>query len=140
MGWLTMEELWWNKEGKLMTSAPSTYKIPAVNDCPADFRVRPFKNANHEDTILRSKAVGEPPLLLPFSVFFAMRDAAASVADDRVNPPLNAPAASADDAAEIDMTLRPGAASTCPPQWAASISCPVCWLDASPSPRAPQAT
>jgi len=92
MGWLTMEELWWNKAGKLMTSAPSTYKIPAVNDCPADFRVRLFKNANHEDTILRSKAVGEPPLLLPFSVFFAIRDAVASVADDRVNPPLNAPA------------------------------------------------
>jgi xanthine dehydrogenase large subunit len=92
MGWLTMEELWWNKEGKLMTSAPSTYKIPAVNDCPVDFRVRLFKNANHEDTILRSKAVGESPLLLAFSVFFAIRDAVASVADYRVNPPLNAPA------------------------------------------------
>ena len=92
MGWLTTEELWWNKDGKLMTSAPSTYKIPAVNDCPADFRVRLFKNANHEDTILRSKAVGEPPLLLSFSVFFAIRDAVASVADYRLNPPLNAPA------------------------------------------------
>jgi xanthine dehydrogenase large subunit len=87
-----MEELWWNKAGKLMTSAPSTYKIPTVNDCPADFRVRLFKNANREDTILRSKAVGEPPLLLPFSVFFAIRDAVASMADYRVNPPLNAPA------------------------------------------------
>jgi xanthine dehydrogenase large subunit len=54
--------------------------------------VRLFKNANHEDTILRSKAVGEPPLLLPFSVFFAIRDAVASVADYRVNPPLNTPA------------------------------------------------
>ena len=92
MGWLTMEELWWDKDGKLMTSTPSTYKIPAVHDCPADFRVRLFKNANHEDTILRSKAVGEPPLLLPFSVFFAIRDAVASVADYCVNPPLNAPA------------------------------------------------
>lgn len=92
MGWLTMEELWWNQTGKLMTSAPSTYKIPAVNDCPADFRVRLFKNTNYEDTILHSKAVGEPPLLLPFSVFFAIRDAVASVADNRVNPPLNAPA------------------------------------------------
>src|SRR5882724_8675735 len=92
MGWLTMEELWWNKAGKLMTSAPSTYKIPAVNDCPVDFRVRLFKNANHEDTILRSKAVGEPPLLLPFSVFFAIRDAVASTADYCVNPSLNAPA------------------------------------------------
>jgi xanthine dehydrogenase large subunit len=87
-----MEELWWDEAGKLMTSAPSTYKIPAVHDCPVDFRVCLFKNANREDTIMRSKAVGEPPLLLPFSVFFAIRDAVASVADDRVNPPLNAPA------------------------------------------------
>jgi xanthine dehydrogenase large subunit len=94
MGWLTMEELWWTNDGNLMTHAPSTYKIPAVNDCPADFRVKLFKNSNVEDTILRSKAVGEPPLLLPFSVFFAIRDAAASVADYRINPPLNAPATS----------------------------------------------
>jgi xanthine dehydrogenase large subunit len=92
MGWLTTEELWWNKDGKLMTHAPSTYKIPAVNDCPADFRTALYKNANVEDTIHRSKAVGEPPLLLAFSVFFAIRDAIASVADYKVNPPLNAPA------------------------------------------------
>ncbi|MBC7625434.1 MAG: xanthine dehydrogenase molybdopterin binding subunit [Aeromicrobium sp.] len=91
-GWLTTEELWWNKDGKLMTHAPSTYKIPSVNDCPADFRVALYKNANVEDTVMRSKAVGEPPLLLAFSVFFAIRDAIASVADYRVNPPLNAPA------------------------------------------------
>ena len=91
-GWLTTEELWWNKDGKLMTHAPSTYKIPSVNDCPADFRAALYKNANVEDTIMRSKAVGEPPLLLAFSVFFAIRDAIASVADYRCNPPLNAPA------------------------------------------------
>ena len=92
MGWLTVEELWWNKEGRLMTHAPSTYKIPAVNDCPTDFRTALFKNANPEDTIFRSKAVGEPPLLLPFSVFFAIRDGIAALADYRVNPPLDAPA------------------------------------------------
>ena len=92
MGWLTVEELWWNKEGKLMTHSPSTYKIPAVNDCPPDLRAKLFKNANVEDTILRSKAVGEPPLLLAFSVFFAIRDAVASVADYAFNPALNAPA------------------------------------------------
>ena len=92
VGWLTTEELWWNEQGRLMTHAPSTYKIPAVNDCPADFRVALFKNHNVEDTIFRSKAVGEPPLLLAFSVFFAIRDAVASVADYRLNPPLNAPA------------------------------------------------
>ncbi|WP_020651468.1 xanthine dehydrogenase molybdopterin binding subunit [Massilia niastensis] len=94
MGWLTTEELWWNPAGKLMTHAPSTYKIPAVSDCPEDFRVRLFDNANATDSIHRSKAVGEPPLLLPFSVFFAIRDAISAVGGHRFNPPLNAPATS----------------------------------------------
>ncbi|MES2900682.1 MAG: xanthine dehydrogenase molybdopterin binding subunit [Pseudomonadota bacterium] len=94
MGWLTTEELWWNAGGKLMTHAPSTYKIPGVSDCPEDFRVRLFDNHNVEDSIHRSKAVGEPPLLLPFSVFFAIRDAVSSVGEHQVNPPLNAPATS----------------------------------------------
>jgi xanthine dehydrogenase large subunit len=94
MGWLTTEELWWNKEGKLMTHAPSTYKIPAVSDCPRDFRVRLFDNRNVADSIHRSKATGEPPLLLAFSVFFAIRDAVSSVGNHQINPPLNAPATS----------------------------------------------
>jgi xanthine dehydrogenase large subunit len=94
MGWLTTEELWWDSGGKLMTHAPSTYKIPAVSDCPRDFRVKLFDNRNAADSIHRSKAVGEPPLLLPFSVFFAIRDAVASVANYKINPPLNAPATS----------------------------------------------
>ncbi|CAN5259873.1 xanthine dehydrogenase molybdopterin binding subunit [soil metagenome] len=92
MGWLTTEQLHWNAEGKLTTHAPSTYKIPTVSDCPEDFRVRLFNNRNVTDSIHRSKAVGEPPLLLPFSVFFAIRDAVASLADYRINPRLNAPA------------------------------------------------
>ncbi|MFP6556800.1 xanthine dehydrogenase molybdopterin binding subunit [Paraburkholderia sp. B3] len=92
MGWLTTEELWWKPDGKLMTHAPSTYKIPTVNDTPLHFDVRLYKNRNAEDSIHRSKAVGEPPLLLPFSVFFAIRDAVASVGDYRFNPPMNAPA------------------------------------------------
>ena len=94
MGWLTTEQLWWNDGGKLMTHAPSTYKIPGVSDCPEDFRVRLFDNGNVQDSIHRSKAVGEPPLLLPFSVFFAIRDAVSSVGGHKVNPPLNAPATS----------------------------------------------
>ncbi|KMW48253.1 xanthine dehydrogenase molybdopterin binding subunit [Ralstonia insidiosa] len=102
MGWLTTEELWWNKSGKLMTHAPSTYKIPTVNDCPPDFRVRLFNNANVEDSIHRSKALGEPPLLLPFSVFFAIRDAVAAVGDGRTNPPLNAPATSEEILKAVD--------------------------------------
>jgi xanthine dehydrogenase large subunit len=94
MGWLTTEELWWNDAGRLMTHAPSTYKIPAVSDCPEAFHMRLFENRNVTDSIHRSKATGEPPLLLPFSVFFAIRDAIASVGDGRVNPPLRAPATS----------------------------------------------
>ena len=92
MGWLTTEELCWNDDGRLTTHAPSTYKIPTVNDMPADFRVRLYENRYAEASIYRSKAVGEPPLLLSFSVFFAIRDAVASVGDYRVNPPLNGPA------------------------------------------------
>ena len=92
MGWLTSEELCWNADGRLTTHAPSTYKIPTVSDCPAVFNTRLFDNHNVKETILRSKAVGEPPLLLPFSVFFAIRDAIASLADNRIDPPLRAPA------------------------------------------------
>ena len=63
-----------------------------ITDCPQNFTTRLYQNPNVEDTILRSKAVGEPPLLLPFSVFFAIRDAIASLVDKRINPPLRAPA------------------------------------------------
>ena len=92
MGWLTSEELVWNADGRLLTHAPSTYKIPAVHDCPPDFRTRLFHQPNRADTILRSKAVGEPPLLLAFSVWFALRDAIAASGDGRCLPPLRAPA------------------------------------------------
>jgi xanthine dehydrogenase large subunit len=95
MGWLTTEELWWHPQhGRLMTHAPSTYKIPTASDCPPEFHVRLFNNSNVQDTVHRSKAVGEPPLLLPFSVFFALRDAVASVSPSRLDPPLRAPATS----------------------------------------------
>ncbi len=93
MGWLTTEELVWHPQsGLLSTHAPSTYKIPTANDCPADLRVRLYDGENAEDSIHRSKAVGEPPLLLPFSVFFAIRDAVSAVGGHGVDPPLSAPA------------------------------------------------
>ncbi len=95
MGWLTMEELVWHPQsGLLMTHAPSTYKIPTANDCPPRFDVRLFDRPNVQDSIHRSKAVGEPPLLLPFSVFFAIRDAVSAAGGHRVDPPLRAPATS----------------------------------------------
>lgn len=93
MGWLTTEQLWWNEAGRLQTHAPSTYKIPVAGDMPSVFTVKLLdNNANAEPTIYRSKAVGEPPLMLAMSVFFALRDAIASVGDYRHQPPLHAPA------------------------------------------------
>jgi xanthine dehydrogenase large subunit len=93
MGWLTTEELYWHpRSGMLMTHAPSTYKIPTANDVPQAFHVALYGADNPADTIHRSKAVGEPPLLLAFSVLLAIRDAIASVADHRIDPPLRAPA------------------------------------------------
>jgi xanthine dehydrogenase large subunit len=93
VGWLTSEELWWNAAGELKTHAPSTYKIPTCSDLPVDFRVRMLESAaNREETIHRSKAVGEPPLMLSLSVFYAIRDAVASVGGDDSIPGLQAPA------------------------------------------------
>jgi xanthine dehydrogenase large subunit len=79
MGWLTTEELVYDADGRLLTHAPSTYKIPVASDVPDDFRVALFENENHEATIYRSKAVGEPPLMLATSVFAAIADAIHSV-------------------------------------------------------------
>jgi xanthine dehydrogenase large subunit len=93
MGWLTTEELVWHPTtGLLTTHAPSTYKIPTANDCPPVFNVRLFDADNPVDTVHRSKAVGEPPLLLAFSVFYAIRDAVSAAGGHRIDPPLAAPA------------------------------------------------
>lgn len=92
MGWLTTEELVFDGQGRLRTHAPSTYKIPCASDVPADFRVKLFESkGNKEDTIYRSKAVGEPPLMLGNSVWTAIFDAVASLGRG-VIPQLDAPA------------------------------------------------
>jgi xanthine dehydrogenase large subunit len=78
MGWLTTEQLAWNEKGQLTTHAPSTYKIPATGDVPAHFKVALWPEANREDNVGGSKAVGEPPLMLAISVWEALRDAVAS--------------------------------------------------------------
>ncbi len=93
MGWLTTEELWWDKEGRLRTHAPSTYKIPLASDRPPVFNVALAKwSENREPTIRRSKAVGEPPFMLGVSVLEALSMAVASVADYKTCPCLEAPA------------------------------------------------
>lgn len=96
LGWLTCEELVWHpRTGALLTHAPSTYKIPTANDLPADFRTALFRDGQHvhgADSVHRSKAVGEPPLLLAFSAFLALRDAVSAAGGHRHQPPLSAPA------------------------------------------------
>ena len=111
MGWLTMEELWWDAEGRLRTHAPSTYKIPGSRDVPTDFRVHILDDApNREPTIFRSKAVGEPPLMLAISVWLALRDAIASLAEHRLCPSLDAPATPERVLAAVDeLRARAGA-------------------------------
>lgn len=91
MGWLTTEQLVWNDQGYLATHAPSTYKIPATGDVPEHFNVALWPEANPEDNVGGSKAVGEPPFMLAISVWEALRDAAAAArGDGRVH--MDAPA------------------------------------------------
>ncbi|MFN2361420.1 MAG: xanthine dehydrogenase molybdopterin binding subunit [Marinobacter sp.] len=93
MGWLTTEELVYSDDGRLLTTGPATYKIPAVSDCPPDLRVALLpESPNREATVFHSKAVGEPPLMLGIAVWSALRDAVASVTDYRFSPPLDTPA------------------------------------------------
>ena len=95
-GWFTCEELWWDKQGRLKTAGPSTYKIPGSRDAPAIFNVKMLENApSKEATIFRSKAVGEPPLMLATAVWTALKDAIASTipeGDRRIAVRLDAPA------------------------------------------------
>ncbi len=93
VGWLTCEELVWSDQGKLLTSGPASYKIPAVADMPQDLRVRLVENRkNPEDTVFHSKAVGEPPFMLGIAAWCAIKDAVASLGDYRLQPSIDAPA------------------------------------------------
>ncbi len=91
-GWLTTEELVWNAKGLLTTHAPSTYKIPACSDRPPVFNVALWGKPNREDTVGKSKAVGEPPFMLGISALYALSDAVAACGDGSVYPALDAPA------------------------------------------------
>lgn len=121
MGWLTTEELWWDKSGALKTHAPSTYKIPGARDLPQDFRVRLYERSeNRPDSLHRSKAVGEPPLMLANAVWLALKDAVAAAAEHRALPRLDAPATPERVLLAIeDARARAGAAA---PQPLASVA------------------
>ena len=92
MGWLCSEELKWSDSGELLTTGASTYKIPAIGDTPEHFNVTIKPNtSNHENTIHKSKAVGEPPLMLAISTWLAIKNAIFN-ADQNNKSGLNAPA------------------------------------------------
>jgi len=92
-GWLTMEEVNWKSNGQITTHSPSTYKIPAVSDMPEKFNVEIFKKGkNIENVINKSKTTGEPPLMNAMSVFFAIKNAIASIGNYTVTPDIDAPA------------------------------------------------
>lgn len=93
LGWVTSEELWWDGQGRLRTHAPSTYKIPTSRSLPEDFRVALYTDRpNREDTVFRSKAIGEPPLMLGISAWLALKDAVAAVGGHRLPVHIDAPA------------------------------------------------
>jgi len=92
-GWLTIEELNWKPNGQITTFSPSTYKIPAVSDMPKKFNVEIFKEGiNKEKVVNKAKTTGEPPLMLAMSVFYAIKDAIASVGNYNTIPNIDAPA------------------------------------------------
>lgn len=96
-GWLTLEDLRWDTgdgpgRGRLLTQAASTYKLPSFSEMPEEFHVRLLENATEEGAVYGSKAVGEPPLMLAFSVREALRQAAAAFGPPGVSVELASPA------------------------------------------------
>jgi len=92
VGWCTTEEIKWDPEGHLLTHSPDTYKIPTARDLPIDFRIDLLKDAPNPNAIFGSKAVGEPPFMLSFSVWLAIKDAISAVAGHRIEPEFSLPA------------------------------------------------
>ncbi len=92
VGWCTTEELKWDAKGNVLNVSPDTYKIPTINDIPLDFRVELLHEAPNPLTIQNSKAVGEPPFMLAFSVWLAIKDAISATGDHRSEPDVPIPA------------------------------------------------
>jgi len=92
VGWCTTEELKWDAKGNVLNVSPDTYKIPTINDIPLDFRVELLHEAPNPLTVQNSKAVGEPPFMLAFSVWLAIKDAISATGDHRSEPDIPIPA------------------------------------------------
>ena len=92
VGWCTTEDMKWNEKGHLLNHSPDTYKIPGVQDIPADFRTELLQGAPNPNAIRKSKAVAEPPFMLAFATWLAIKDAISSVADHKLEPEFRLPA------------------------------------------------
>lgn len=92
MGWLTTEELSWDEHGRVISNSPANYKIPTAADVPEEFHVHLYQKTSDDSGVYKSKAVGEPPLMLGISVWCALKDACASLSNHMHSPPLAAPA------------------------------------------------
>ncbi|MDA3905633.1 MAG: xanthine dehydrogenase molybdopterin binding subunit [Bacteroidales bacterium] len=92
LGWVTSEEMKYDKNGKLLNHSPDTYKIPAITDIPRDFRVDLLDDAPNPKAIKKSKAVGEPPFILGLSVWLALKDAVSAVGNHQFEPEFQIPA------------------------------------------------
>jgi xanthine dehydrogenase large subunit len=84
VGWLTIEELLWDAKGRVATAGASTYKLPSWSEVPEVFNVATLDRATQPDVVMGSKAVGEPPLMLAFSVREAIREAIAAFGHDQI--------------------------------------------------------
>ncbi|MFC2086532.1 molybdopterin cofactor-binding domain-containing protein, partial [Bacteroidota bacterium] len=92
VGWCTTEECKWDEKGNLLNHSPDTYKIPNIGDMPKNFRVGLLKDAPNPNTIRQSKAVGEPPFMLCFSVWLAIKDAISAIGVHKYEPKFSLPA------------------------------------------------
>ncbi|MBK9799794.1 MAG: molybdopterin-dependent oxidoreductase [Bacteroidetes bacterium] len=90
IGWMTMEEVIYNKEGKLVSNALSTYKVPDIYSVPKEITIHPLKTQGSELAIFKSKTVGEPPLMYGIGAYFALRNAVLAF-NPSVKMELNAP-------------------------------------------------
>jgi xanthine dehydrogenase molybdopterin-binding subunit B len=92
VGWCTTEEIKWDDKGNLLNHSPDTYKIPSVQDVPDDFRVELLQNVPNPNAVRKSKAVAEPPLMLAFSSWLAIKDAISAVGEHDYEPVYRLPA------------------------------------------------
>ncbi|HEV2292737.1 MAG TPA: xanthine dehydrogenase molybdopterin binding subunit [Tepidisphaeraceae bacterium] len=113
MGWVTTEELKYDDAGVLLSHSPTTYKIPAISDVPRVFNVEFLDNPDNAVSLYRSKALGEPPLLLGISVWTAAKDAL-SYAGSRQIPRLQLPATVEQILTALTRQTGPAAPSTQP--------------------------